>query len=86
MNSSKNDAQELIEKIYKFKREKCEDLSLMETMIEYSYKFDLPLQEMGNILSEHKEFVKILEKQLIKDKYIQSEEEEYESEIDDDEW
>ena len=68
----KTDAEELIEKIYDFKKEKCQDLSLMETMIEYGYKFDMPLQEMGNILGEHKTFVGMLEKQLEREGYIRT--------------
>jgi len=83
----KSEAEELIEKIYEFKREKCSDLTLMETMIEYSYKFDLPLQEMGNILSEHKTFVNIFEKQLEREKYIRIQKsDEDDIELNEDEW
>jgi hypothetical protein len=59
----------------------------METLIEYSFKFDIPLQEVGNVISEHKEFIKILEHQLEKDGYIRTEETELDSmEMDADEW
>ena len=87
IKDNKYQANELIESIFEFKREKCEGLSLMETLIEYSFKFDIPLQEVGNVISEHKEFIKILEHQLEKDGYIRTEETELDSmEMDADEW
>ena len=90
-NDFKTDAEELIEKIYSFKKDKCQDLGLMDTMIEFSYKFNIPLQEMGNILSEHKIFVGILEKQLEREGFIKkpisSEEETKKTEeINEEEW
>ena len=64
------EAEELIQDIYKFKNEYCKDLTLMESIIEYSFKKEIPLQDIGNSISEHKDFMVILEKQLIRDKYI----------------
>ncbi len=87
MENYKNEAQEFIEKLFEFKRDKCDGLSMMETMIEYSYKYDITLQEMGNTISEHKEFVQILEKQLEDDGYIRKEKTELdEMALDEDEW
>jgi ribosome-interacting GTPase 1 len=74
-------ANDLIEDIYRFKKEYAEDLSLIETIIEYSFKTGIPLQELGNILSDHKDFVNIFRKQLTKEKYFRDGvEEEYENE------
>ena len=81
----KADADALIEDIYKFKREKAEDLTMMETLIEYSFKHDIPLQELGNVISEHNFFVSILEKELAKEKYIRLEDEEDDN-FDEEEW
>lgn len=80
----KSNAEDLIADIYKFKKEKAQDLTIMETMIEYGFQYDIPLQELGNIISEHKIFVDILEKELVKEKYIQSEDEE--DNFDEEEW
>ena len=60
----KNEAQELIEDLYAFKRDKCQDLSLIDTMIEYAYKKDIPIQELGNTISEHPGYMKILNERL----------------------
>jgi len=80
----KADADTLIEDIYRFKREKAEDLTMMEILIEYSFQHEIPLQELGNIISEHKIFVNILEKELTREKYIRVEEEE--ETFDEEEW
>jgi hypothetical protein len=74
-NNLKSDAEVLIEKIYKFKREKCDDLSLLDTIIEYSYQTDIPLLEIGNTLSEHEIFVNIFRKTLQSEKYFKKSEE-----------
>jgi len=78
------DAEALIEDIYKFRKEKAPDLSIMETLIEYSFHYEIPLQELGNVISEHKIFVGILEKELAREKYIKLEEEE--DNFDEEEW
>jgi len=78
------DSEALIEDIYRFKKEKAPDLSIMETLIEYSFQYEIPLQELGNIISDHKIFVGILEKDLAKEKYIRLEEEE--DNFDEEEW
>lgn len=80
----KADSEKLIEDIYRFKREKAQDLNIMETLIEYSFHYNIPLQELGNIISEHKLFVNILEKELASEKYIKLEEEE--TNFDEGEW
>jgi len=78
------DSEALIEDIYRFKKEKAPNLGIMETLIEYSFQYDIPLQELGNVISEHKIFVGILEKELAKEKYIRLEEEE--DNFDEEEW
>ena len=81
----KNEAQDLIEDIYKFKRERCEGLSLVDSIIEYSFKFDIPIQEIGNVLADHKEFLSLFEKQLKREFYIKMSEDEIEN-FDENEW
>lgn len=82
----KSRANELIEDIFLFKSEKCKDLSLIDTIIEYSFKHNLPLQEVGNVLADHKEFVSILEKQLEKEGYIRVYGSDKSPSVFDDEW
>jgi len=85
----KTDAEELIENIYEFRRQKCDDLTLIDTIIEYSYHSDVSLQEIGNILSEHEIFVNIFKKQLQEQKYFKMTDEEMElkeNELDEEEW
>jgi hypothetical protein len=85
----KNEAEELIEKIYEFKKEKCNDLSLLDTIIEYAYIKNISLQEIGNILSEHKIFIKIFKKQLQEERYFRMTEDEQNTldmQINEDEW
>ena len=66
----RSEAQDLIEDIYKFKREHCDGLSLIDSIIEYAFKFDIPIQEIGNVLSDHKEFLILFEKHLKDSFYI----------------
>ena len=66
-------ASDLISDIYKFKREKASDLTMMETIIEYSYSTGLPLQEIGNLLAEHEPYKKILKSELIRDNFFKDE-------------
>jgi hypothetical protein len=65
----KDEATELIEAIYDFKEKYAKDLNSLETIIEFCYKHDLDLQEVGEILAEHTEYTKILEQELISQKY-----------------
>ncbi len=76
----------LIEDIFKFKKEKCEGLSIMETIIEYGDQFNIPIQELGNIMADHKDYIEIFKNQLIKDKYFKSEYAEDEKDFNDEEW
>ena len=79
-------ANELIEDIFKFKKEKCQDLSIMESIIEYSYQKSIPIQELGNILADHKEYVNIFKNQLIKDGYFRDESDNLDMEYIEEEW
>jgi len=81
-----NKANKLIEDIYKFKREYAAGLSLIETIIEYSTVYSIPLQEIGNTLADHKDFVKIFKNQLTKEKYFKEESTNEYEEYDDEEW
>ena len=79
-------ANDLIEDIFKFKRERCGDLSLIETVIEYGYKNDIPIQELGNILADHKDYVSMFRKQLTKDGFFREDEEIFDIRYNDEEW
>lgn len=79
------EAYELIEKIYKFKVEFAEDLSIVDTIIEYGYQNNISVQEIGNVISEHKEFMVMFTKQLEKEGYIKNNKEELE-EFNEQEW
>jgi archaellum biogenesis ATPase FlaH len=83
-DKEKQEAEDILEDIFKFKKEKAQDLSIMDTIIEYAYKNDYDIQEIGNIISEHEEFKIILEKQLIRDHYIKTNDAFYE--FVEDEW
>jgi len=85
----KSEAEELIEDIYRFKAERCDGLSLIDTIIEYSYQKNISLQEVGNTLSEHEIFVNIFKKVLQKEKYFKKTPEELEfeqNELNEEEW
>jgi hypothetical protein len=81
-----NKANKLIEDIYKFKSEYATDLSLIDTIIEYSTVSSIPLQEIGNTLADHKDFVKIFKNQLTKEKYFKEENTVDYGEYEDEEW
>lgn len=92
-NSNKSDvdlyrsATDLIDDIFRFKTERCQELTILETIIEYGYKNDIPLQELGNIIADHKEYVEILRKTLVKEGYFREEEGLFdEIEMSDEEW
>jgi hypothetical protein len=68
----KREVEELIEDIFRFKKEKCPNFNTIDVIIEYAYQNDRDVQEIGNILGEHKEFVEIFEKQLKREKYIRT--------------
>ena len=77
----------LIEDIFEFRKLKCEDLTLMETMIEYSFQKDIPIQELGNRLADHKDFVEVFRKQLVKESYFREEHDAFdEIQMEDEEW
>ena len=80
-------ANSLIESIFEFKRERCEGLSLMESIIEYGIRYNIPIQELGNIIADHKDFVGIFKKQLVKDKYFKEDLDSIDKDgYEDDEW
>jgi ribosome-interacting GTPase 1 len=77
----------LIEDIFRFRKEKAQDLSLLETMIEYSHQKDIPLQEIGNTIADNKDYVEIFRKTLAKDGYFRMEDDLFdEIEMLDEEW
>jgi len=79
-------ANKLIEDIFKFKREYAPELSLVDTIIEYSFKKDIPLQEIGETLNDHSEFMIIFEKIMTKEGYIRNKKNIDIAEIKDNEW
>lgn len=81
----KQEVQDVINDIFKFKREKCPEFSIIDTILEYAYKYDKNIQELGNIISEHEEFIQILEKQLVRTHYIKSDEPSQDT-LDENEW
>jgi len=66
-------ATELIEDIFLFKKERANDLTLLETIIEYAHYKDIPLQEIGNSIADHKEYTEIFRKTLINEGYFRDE-------------
>jgi len=77
----------LIEDIFKFKKERAQDLSFLETIIEYSHYTDIPLQEIGNTIADNKDFSSIFRKTLAKDGYFRMENDLFdEIEMLDEEW
>jgi len=86
IKDNKYKSNELIESIFAFKREKCDGLSLVDTLIEYSFHYDIPIQEVGNVISEHSEFVSMLEKQLERDGYILKDKSKNDIELNEEEW
>lgn len=81
-------ANTLIEDIFKFKKEKCKDLSLIESIIEFGVYNDIPIQELGNVIADHKDYLIMFKKQLIREGYIREDEliNMYEIEYNEEEW
>jgi len=71
---NKEEVDKLIEDIFLFKKEKCDNLSLIEVLIEYAHKKNFTLPELGDMLSDHDCFKSIFKRQLIKDGYIREKE------------
>jgi len=70
----KEEVERLIEDIFKFKKDKCDNLSLMEVLLEYAHKKNYAVSELGDLLSEHDCFKSIFKQQLIEDGYIREKE------------
>lgn len=65
----KDQASELIEAIYAFRDEYAKDLNSLDTILEFCYRYDLDIQGVGELLAEHSEYVKLLEQELVREKY-----------------
>jgi len=62
---------ELVDDISLFRKEFCKDLHIMDVLIEYSFRNDIEIEELGYTLSEHKYFIEMFEDELIKGKYME---------------
>jgi len=71
-DSLKEEAKILIEDIFKFRKEQCPELNILEAIKEYSFKNDIPLKEIGDTISEHNDIVKIIEEELTRCNYFKS--------------
>lgn len=72
----------LVEKILRFKlSRRIEDSSMLDVILEYCDYNDLDINEIGDILSESKEFKDFLEKELISNSFIKSKKQKREPEI-----
>jgi len=71
-SEEKKEAEILLKDIFRFKKERAQDLNILETIEEYSFRNDISMHVIGNILSEHDDFLKLFEKHLYSQKYIKS--------------
>jgi len=60
----------LIEDISIFRRENCPNMNLLDVLLEYSFKKDIELEQLGYMLAENEQFKELLEIELIKGKYM----------------
>jgi len=70
MNIENIQMDDLVSDISKFRKEFCNDLNMLDVLIEYSYKMNIDLEQLGYVLAEHEQFKEILEIELIKGKYM----------------
>jgi len=71
-------SEELVQDIFNYKKYKqIEDDNLLDIIVHYAYDNQYNLNEVGEMISEHKHFKKILEENLKKNKYIPLEKNEY---------
>ena len=61
---------ELLEDVFEFKKERNFDGDMIELIISYCEENEFKIEEVGDILSQSKEFVKMFEKQAIKHNHI----------------
>ena len=82
-------AENLLNDIIAFKNEKYganKSHNLIDIILDYCYHKDLEPEEVGDILSEHKEFKSIIETNAKKYNFIQIEDKIKENDINEDEW
>lgn len=67
----KGKAENLINEFVAFKNSlKVKELNLIELLIDFCYEKNIEPEEMGDILSEHKEFINIIKKNAKKYNYV----------------
>lgn len=62
---------ELLEDIFKFKADREFDGEMIELIISYCDENEYRLEEVGDILSDNKDFIKMFEKSLIRGNHFQ---------------
>jgi len=79
-----NELMEFKNERYKSSKLKNEPLNLTELIIDFCFHKDYEIEEAADILTDHPEFVKILENNAKKFNYLKEEQEE--NKISEDEW
>lgn len=78
---------ELLEDIFKFKADRQFEGEMIELIISYCDENEYRIEEVGDILSDSKDFMKMFEKSLIRGNHIQVEKTDNdEIQMDDEEW
>jgi len=66
-----NKTMELLDDIFRFKAERGVDFDMVTLIISYCEEYGYKIEEVGDILSQSKDFVKMFEKQAIKHNHFQ---------------
>ena len=74
----------LVNDIFRFKKGYMPEDSLLDVLIEYSYRNQYDAYVLGKMISEYEGFVELFEKDCIKHKYIRPEYLKHEASIDED--
>lgn len=82
-----NRTDELLEDIFKFKADKNFEGEMISLIIGYCEYNDYRIEEVGDILSDNKDFMKMFEKSLIRGNHIKVEKTDNDDiQMDDNEW
>ncbi len=68
-----SNSMQLLNRIYVYKRDRDFKGNTLELILSFCEEYDLPLLEVGDILSDNKEFKQTFENTLVKDNYFQKE-------------
>lgn len=66
------DEVELVNQILQYKREKCPDFNLMDTILSFTHAYNLNIENIGHILVDNQSFMNVFNKDLEKNKYIKN--------------